>query len=137
MSLKYDQAPTPTGLQSPGLSGQANSSFSSNEAWTSVVHALMCHLKSSDNEQFAKRAIESLAKKLKDKPDEMDALMVAVQKKGACATKCITIPRTLDGRLQVGDAMRCFSLSFCVSCSVLCVFWVYVFCTTLYRFDTH
>lgn len=96
-------AQTPTGMQSPGLGGQQgnNSSFSTNEAWTSVVHSLMCHLKSSDNEQFAKRAIESLAKKLKDKPDEMDALMTAVQKKGTVHTKCITIPRTLDGRLQV------------------------------------
>jgi hypothetical protein len=105
MSFKMDnqmqQTPTPTGMQSPGLNGQSNNSFSSNEAWTSVVHSLMCHLKSSDNEQFAKRAIESLAKKLKDKPDEMDALMTAVQKKGTIPTKCITIPRTLDGRLQV------------------------------------
>lgn len=75
--------------------------YTSSETWTSVVHSLMCHLQSSDNEQFAKRAIESLAKKLKDKPDEMDALMTAVQKKGTLPTKCITIPRTLDGRLQV------------------------------------
>lgn len=95
------QTPSTPGIQSPA--GQSGSSgvFSSNEAWTSVVHSLMCHLQSSDNEQFAKRAIESLAKKLKDKPDEMDALMVAVQKKGLIPTKCITIPRTLDGRLQV------------------------------------
>ncbi|CAF0897088.1 unnamed protein product, partial [Brachionus calyciflorus] len=75
--------------------------YSTNETWASIVHSLMCHLQSSDNEQFAKRAIESLAKKLKDKPDEMDALMTAVQKKGTIPTKCITIPRTLDGRLQV------------------------------------
>ena len=99
------QTPSTPGIQSPaGNNGQSSStsaSFSSNEAWTSVVHSLMCHLQSSDNEQFAKRAIESLAKKLKDKPDEMEALMTAVQKKGTLPTKCITIPRTLDGRLQV------------------------------------
>jgi MAD (mothers against decapentaplegic) family protein 4 len=104
-----------SGVQSPGSVGQSSSTgsgggassnaasggYSSSEAWTSVVHSLMCHLQSSDNEQFAKRAIESLAKKLKDKPDEMEALMTAVQKKGSLPTKCITIPRTLDGRLQV------------------------------------
>jgi MAD (mothers against decapentaplegic) family protein 4 len=96
------QTPSTPGIQSPaGQSSGGGGGFSSNEAWTSVVHSLMCHLQSSDNEQFAKRAIESLAKKLKDKPDEMDALMVAVQKKGQIPTKCITIPRTLDGRLQV------------------------------------
>lgn len=97
------QTPSTPGIQSPAgqSSGGGGGGFSSNEAWTSVVHSLMCHLQSSDNEQFAKRAIESLAKKLKDKPDEMDALMVAVQKKGQIPTKCITIPRTLDGRLQV------------------------------------
>jgi hypothetical protein len=101
------QTPSTPGMQSPVNSstnnnnGSSSGSFSSNEAWTSVVHSLMCHLQSSDNEQFAKRAIESLAKKLKDKPDEMEALMTAVQKKGAVPTKCITIPRTLDGRLQV------------------------------------
>lgn len=94
--------PSPAGQSTCSSQNQAAAgNYSSNEAWTSVVHSLMCHLQSSDNEQFAKRAIESLAKKLKDKPDEMEALMTAVQKKGTIPTKCITIPRTLDGRLQV------------------------------------
>jgi hypothetical protein len=74
--------PSPAGQSTCSSQNQAAAgNYSSNEAWTSVVHSLMCHLQSSDNEQFAKRAIESLAKKLKDKPDEMEALMTAVQKK--------------------------------------------------------
>jgi hypothetical protein len=76
-------------------------SYHTNEAWISVVHSLMCHIKSAENETFAKRAIESLVKKLKDKPDELDALISAITTSGARPTKCITIPRTLDGRLQV------------------------------------
>ena len=97
--------PSPAGQTASSSATPSNTTsgerYSSSETWTSVVHSLMCHLQSSDNEQFAKRAIESLAKKLKDKPDEMDALMNAVQKKGTVQTRCITIPRTLDGRLQV------------------------------------
>jgi len=33
--------------------------------------------------------------------DELDALITAVTTAGAHPTKCVTIQRTLDGRLQV------------------------------------
>ncbi|XP_061872337.1 mothers against decapentaplegic homolog 4-like isoform X3 [Colius striatus] len=74
---------------------------SSSDACLSIVHSLMCHRQGGENETFAKRAIESLVKKLKEKKDELDSLLAAVTTNGAHPSKCVTIQRTLDGRLQV------------------------------------
>ncbi|XP_065510008.1 mothers against decapentaplegic homolog 4-like isoform X2 [Caloenas nicobarica] len=73
----------------------------SSDGVPSIVHSLMCHRQGGDSESFAKRAIESLLKKLKEKKDELDSLIAAVTTNGAHPSKCVTIQRTLDGRLQV------------------------------------
>ena len=44
-----------------------------------------------------------MVKKLKEKRDELDALITAVTTNGTHPTKCVTIQRTLDGRLQVSS----------------------------------
>uniref|UniRef100_A0A672FPC5 Mothers against decapentaplegic homolog n=1 Tax=Salarias fasciatus TaxID=181472 RepID=A0A672FPC5_SALFA len=74
---------------------------SGTEACLSIIHSLMVHRQGGENEGFAKRAIESLVKKLKEKKEELDSLITAVTSNGLQPSKCVTIQRTLDGRLQV------------------------------------
>lgn len=69
------------------------------DACTNIVQTLLIH--SCGDVEFCKRAIESLVKKMKEKRDELDALITAITTSGAVATQCVTIQRTLDGRLQV------------------------------------
>lgn len=83
----------------PGPSGQPTPT--SADACLSIVHSLMCHIQGGEPESFAKRAIESLVKKLKEKREELDSLITAITTNGAHPSKCVTIQRTLDGRLQV------------------------------------
>jgi MAD (mothers against decapentaplegic) family protein 4 len=54
-----------------------------------------------ESETFSRSAIQSLVKKLKEKRDELDSLITAVTTNGASPSGCVTIPKTLDGRLQV------------------------------------
>ncbi|XP_076261897.1 mothers against decapentaplegic homolog 4-like isoform X1 [Rhynchophorus ferrugineus] len=83
------------------MSGLTTNAPSSADACLSIVHSLMCHRQGGESEVFAKRAIESLVKKLKEKRDELDSLITAITTSGAHPSKCVTIQRTLDGRLQV------------------------------------
>ncbi|XP_011633364.1 mothers against decapentaplegic homolog 4 isoform X5 [Pogonomyrmex barbatus] len=83
------------------MTGIAPSAPTSADACLSIVHSLMCHRQGGESEGFSKRAIESLVKKLKEKRDELDSLITAITTNGAHPSKCVTIQRTLDGRLQV------------------------------------
>lgn len=83
------------------MSAMNTSTPTSADACLSIVHSLMCHRQGGESEGFAKRAIESLVKKLKEKRDELDSLITAITTNGSHHSKCVTIQRTLDGRLQV------------------------------------
>ena len=52
---------------------------------------------------FIRRAVESLVKKLKKRYNELDSLITSVVSRGRVETKCATVQRTLDGRLQIGE----------------------------------
>uniref|UniRef100_A0A914X607 MH1 domain-containing protein n=1 Tax=Plectus sambesii TaxID=2011161 RepID=A0A914X607_9BILA len=69
------------------------------DACATITQCLMLYHTGRD-EEFSRKATESLIKKLKDKRDELDALITAVSSSGKTPTKCVTIQRTLDGRLQ-------------------------------------
>lgn len=64
-----------------------------------VVKRLLGWKKGEGEDKWSEKAVKSLVKKLK-KSGGMDELEKAISTQDV-ATKCITIPRSLDGRLQV------------------------------------
>uniref|UniRef100_A0A7E5A136 Mothers against decapentaplegic homolog n=1 Tax=Panagrellus redivivus TaxID=6233 RepID=A0A7E5A136_PANRE len=81
---------------------QASSSqMQSSDPCVQVVQVLSCYHQGGEDPDFVRKAIESLVKKLKDKRTELDALISAVTSGGKEQTSCVTIHRSLDGRLQV------------------------------------
>eukprot|EP00102_Acyrthosiphon_pisum_P023473 XP_016660683.1 PREDICTED: mothers against decapentaplegic homolog 4-like [Acyrthosiphon pisum] len=80
---------------------QQTSTPTSADACLRIVQSLMCYRQGWEKEAFAKRAIESLVKKLKGKRDELDSLILVITTNGSNPSKCVTIQRTLDGRLQI------------------------------------
>ena len=83
--------------KSGGTLASINSLFS----FTSpAVKKLLGWKQGDEEEKWAERAIDALVKKLKKKKGSIDELEKAL----SCPSQpsnCVTIPRSLDGRLQV------------------------------------
>ena len=58
-----------------------------------TIHELLCHRQGGEPEAFAKRAIESLVKKLKDRPDDLAALKTGRNTSGVLIDESQTISR--------------------------------------------
>lgn len=55
---------------------------------------------SDEKEDWKNKAVDALIKKLKKQPNAIDKLQQALASKTA-QSECVTIPRSMDGRLQV------------------------------------
>jgi len=65
-----------------------------------AVKKLLGWKQGDEEEKWAEKAVDSLVKKLKKKKGAIEELEKALSCPGQ-ASKCVTIPRSLDGRLQV------------------------------------
>jgi len=65
-----------------------------------AVKRLLGWKQGDEEEKWAEKAVDSLVKKLKKKKGSMEELEKALSCPGQ-PSKCVTIPRSLDGRLQV------------------------------------
>ncbi|EYC14287.1 hypothetical protein Y032_0041g452 [Ancylostoma ceylanicum] len=92
----------PSGASSSGASsGGQTFGASAVDSCQQISHVLQCYQQGGEDAEFVRKAIESLVKKLKEKRVELDALITAVTSAGKQPTTCVTIQRSLDGRLQV------------------------------------
>lgn len=87
--------------QVPAASSSAHATASANDPCAQIAHVLQCYQQGGEDAEFVRKAIESLVKKLKDKRVELENLISAVTSGGKQPTSCVTIQRSLDGRLQV------------------------------------
>lgn len=65
-----------------------------------AVKKLLGWKQGDEEEKWAEKAVDSLVKKLKKKKGAIEELEKALSCPGQ-PSKCVTIPRSLDGRLQV------------------------------------
>ncbi|CAH0390538.1 unnamed protein product [Bemisia tabaci] len=87
--------------ESESTSGGPMSTLNSLFSFTSpAVKKLLGWKQGDEEEKWAEKAVDSLVKKLKKSKGAIEALEKALSCPGE-PSKCVTIPRSLDGRLQV------------------------------------
>ncbi|KAK5985610.1 Dwarfin sma [Trichostrongylus colubriformis] len=91
------------GVNVPSSSNSSGQPFGASavDSCQQISHVLQCYQQGGEDAEFVRKAIESLVKKLKEKRVELDALITAITSAGKQPTTCVTIQRSLDGRLQV------------------------------------
>ncbi|TKR57934.1 hypothetical protein L596_030573 [Steinernema carpocapsae] len=97
----FSQPPQPQMPHMRPSTSSSHQSASANDPCNQISHVLQCYQQGGEDSEYVKKAIESLVKKLKDKASELDSLITAVISAGKQPTSCVTIQRSLDGRLQV------------------------------------
>ena len=93
--FEYFVVVTGRGMSSPISSLNSLFSFTS-----PAVKRLLGWKQGDEEEKWAEKAVDSLVKKLKKKKGALEDLEKALSCPGQ-PSKCVTIPRSLDGRLQV------------------------------------
>lgn len=78
-----------------------------------AVKRLLGWKQGDEEEKWAEKAVDALVKKLKKKKGAMEELEKALSSPGQ-PSKCVTIPRSLDGRLQVSQ--KRFTTCYILSC---------------------
>ncbi|XP_077402584.1 mothers against decapentaplegic homolog 9 isoform X1 [Vanacampus margaritifer] len=84
----------------PGTMNSSTSITSLFSFTSPAVKRLLGWKQGDEEEKWAEKAVDSLVKKLKKKKGAMEELERALSCPGQ-PSKCVTIPRSLDGRLQV------------------------------------
>lgn len=87
-------------MDSVNLSNSIMSSLNSLFSTSPAVKKLLGWKQGDEEEKWAEKAVDSLVKKLKKRKGDLDELERALSSPGM-PSKCVTIPRSLDGRLQV------------------------------------
>ncbi|CAI4229168.1 unnamed protein product [Auanema sp. JU1783] len=83
--------------------------------WNAAVKTLLGWRRADDEEKWAEKAVEALVKKLKKRKEgcgTLEDLEFALAHPGA-ASRCVTIPKSLDGRLQVNHRKSLPHIIYC------------------------